>query len=64
MNLEEAKMIGKSFSSFGNVISALAQSNKHVPYRDCKITRLLQDSLGGTAKTLIVVNISPATLNY
>ena len=48
-----------------NVISALVDSrSKHVPYRDSKLTRLLQDSLGGNTKTCMIANISPACYNY
>ena len=58
--LEEAKKIGISLGSLGNVIQALTSKSKFVPYRDSKLTRLLQDSLGGSAKTLFIVNISPS----
>merc|ERR1719370_1669057 len=62
--LEEAKNINKSLSALGNVISALADGNKsHIPYRDSKLTRILQESLGGNAKTTIVICASPASFN-
>ena len=53
--MEEAKKIGQSLGAFGNVICALTNDKqKHVPYRDSQVTRLLQDSLGGTSRTLII----------
>eukprot|EP00164_Ancoracysta_twista_P001208 GFYU01001583.1.p1 GENE.GFYU01001583.1~~GFYU01001583.1.p1 ORF type:complete len:374 (-),score=82.77 GFYU01001583.1:118-1239(-) len=63
--LQEAVKIGLSLSAMGNVICALTSGKtKHIPYRDSKITRLLKDSLGGTAKTLMITNIIPADRNY
>lgn len=54
-----------SLSALGNVISALVDGKTmHVPYRDSKLTRLLQDSLGGNSKTIMVANIGPASYNY
>lgn len=62
--LDEAKNINKSLSALGNVISALADNTKtHVPYRDSKLTRILQESLGGNARTTIVICCSPASFN-
>lgn len=63
--LKEATKINLSLSALGNVISALVDGKaKHIPYRDSKLTRLLQDSLGGNTKTLMVAAISPADNNY
>jgi len=63
--LSEAKSINTSLSALGNVIAALAEQNvTHVPYRDSKLTRLLQDSLGGTASTALIATIGPAAVNY
>ena len=61
---EESTKINLSLSALGNVISSLVEGQSHVPYRDSQLTRLLQDSLGGTAKTVMVANIGPADYNY
>ena len=61
--LEESKKINKSLSCLGNVINALTEQKgkiHHVPYRDSKLTRLLEDSLGGNCKTTMLAMISPA----
>jgi kinesin family protein 3/17 len=53
-------------SALGNVISALVdgKDGKHIPYRDSKLTRILQDSLGGNTKTIMIANISPSGDSY
>ncbi|XP_030218654.1 kinesin-like protein KIF3B [Gadus morhua] len=62
--LKEATKINLSLSALGNVISALVDGrSSHIPYRDSKLTRLLQDSLGGNARTVMVANIGPACYN-
>ncbi|KAJ3122303.1 Kinesin-like protein kif3b [Physocladia obscura] len=63
--LKEATKINLSLSALGNCISALVDGrSSHIPYRDSKLTRLLQDSLGGNAKTLMIATLSPASYNY
>lgn len=62
--LKEASKINRALSSLGNVISALAENSPHIPYRDSKLTRLLQNSLGGNSKTIMIANIGPSSYNY
>jgi len=63
--LKEATKINLSLSALGNVISALVDGkSQHIPYRDSKLTRLLQDSLGGNTKTVMCANCGPAGYNY
>ena len=63
--LKEATKINLSLSALGNVIKALVDPKKgHIPYRDSKLTRLLQDSLGGNAKTVMIANLGPADYNF
>ncbi len=59
----EGRAINQSLSALGNVISALSQGKDHIPYRDHPLTMLMKDSLGGTAKTLMFVNVSPSNYN-
>ncbi|KAK9248163.1 P-loop containing nucleoside triphosphate hydrolase protein [Lipomyces tetrasporus] len=62
--LEEAKKINKSLSALGMVINALTDGKStHVPYRDSKLTRILQESLGGNSRTTLIVNCSPSSYN-
>ena len=61
--LEESKKINQSLSALGNVISALTDARgvrAHIPYRDSKLTRILEDSLGGNCKTTMMATVSPA----
>ena len=62
--LEEANMINKSLTNLGNVINHLTDGKStHIPYRDSKLTRILQESLGGNAKTSLIITCSPAKYN-
>uniref|UniRef100_A0A7S3ZCK1 Kinesin motor domain-containing protein n=1 Tax=Lotharella globosa TaxID=91324 RepID=A0A7S3ZCK1_9EUKA len=61
--LKEAQSINQSLSALGNVIAALSTGSKHVPYRSHVLTNLMSDSLGGNAKTLMFVNVSPSSYN-
>ncbi|KZV19446.1 armadillo repeat-containing kinesin-like protein 2 [Dorcoceras hygrometricum] len=58
--LEEAKSINLSLSALGKCINALAENSAHVPVRDSKLTRLLRDSFGGTARTSLIITIGPS----
>ncbi|XP_076888993.1 kinesin-like protein KIN-14J [Bidens hawaiensis] len=62
--LREAQHINKSLSALGDVIFALAQKSQHVPYRNSKLTQVLQSSLGGQAKTLMFVQLNPDVESY
>lgn len=59
VRFNELKSINLSLSALGNCISALSEKKRHIPFRDSKLTRLLQDSLGGNARTALVINVSP-----
>eukprot|EP01015_Nassula_variabilis_P035150 TRINITY_DN8786_c0_g1_i2.p1 TRINITY_DN8786_c0_g1~~TRINITY_DN8786_c0_g1_i2.p1 ORF type:complete len:192 (-),score=48.21 TRINITY_DN8786_c0_g1_i2:11-586(-) len=63
--LEEAKNINKSLSALGNVINALTETKKnvHIPYRDSKLTRMLQESLGGNSQTTLIIACSMCSYN-
>ncbi|KAJ8512707.1 hypothetical protein OPV22_003141 [Ensete ventricosum] len=61
--LKEAQSINKSLSALADVIGALCSDGQHIPYRNHKLTMLMSDSLGGNAKTLMFVNVSPAESN-
>ena len=66
MRMQEGISINKSLLTLGQVINALgdpAKAGGHVPYRDSKLTRLLQDALGGNSQTVFIACVSPATSN-
>lgn len=60
----EGANINKSLLALGNCINSLADGQRHVPYRDSKLTRLLKDSLGGNCQTVMIANVSPSSLCY
>lgn len=63
--LDEAKNINSSLSTFGKVVMALtSRSDTHVPYRDSKLTRILQDSIGGNCKTTLITTVTPSASSY
>lgn len=68
IRLEECKKINQSLSALGHVIAALTDQSKksrsHIPYRDSKLTRILEDSLGGNCKTTFMAMISPAVCAF
>eukprot|EP00557_Chaetoceros_sp_GSL56_P006891 CAMPEP_0176496492 /NCGR_PEP_ID=MMETSP0200_2-20121128/11222_1 /TAXON_ID=947934 /ORGANISM="Chaetoceros sp., Strain GSL56" /LENGTH=1362 /DNA_ID=CAMNT_0017894447 /DNA_START=499 /DNA_END=4587 /DNA_ORIENTATION=+ len=63
-NLKEATQINKSLSALGNVMEALDRKASHIPYRDSKLTYLLQDSLGGNSRTMMVVAVCPTSPSF
>ncbi|GLT70162.1 hypothetical protein SLA2020_422590 [Shorea laevis] len=62
--LEEAKFINLSLTSLGKCINALAENSPHIPTRDSKLTRLLRDSFGGSARTSLIITIGPSARHY
>lgn len=60
----EGANINKSLLALGNCINSLADGQRHIPYRDSKLTRLLKDSLGGNCQTVMIANVSPSSLSY
>ncbi|KAG1681920.1 Chromosome-associated kinesin KIF4 [Nymphon striatum] len=62
--LKEGININKGLLALGNVINALCDKNNHIPYRDSKLTMLLQDSLGGNSHILMIACVSPADYNF
>ena len=60
VRLQEGIQINKGLLALGNVINALCENQQHVPYRDSKLTRLLQDSLGGNSRTVMLACVSPS----
>mmetsp|Transcript_19674 Transcript_19674/g.42771 ORF Transcript_19674/g.42771 Transcript_19674/m.42771 type:complete len:1345 (-) Transcript_19674:2407-6441(-) len=63
-HMKEAGHINKSLSALGNVMEALDRKASHIPYRDSKLTYLLQDSLGGNSRTMMIVAVTPIDLAY
>lgn len=61
---KEGASINKSLLALGNCINSLADGQKHVPYRDSKLTRILKDSLGGNCHTVMIANVSPSSMTF
>uniref|UniRef100_A0A803N0J7 Kinesin-like protein n=1 Tax=Chenopodium quinoa TaxID=63459 RepID=A0A803N0J7_CHEQI len=62
--LEEAKFINLSLTALGKCINALAESSPHIPTRDSKLTRILRDSFGGSARTSLITTIGPSARHH
>lgn len=62
--MKEAQAINKSLSALGSVMAALANKDRHVPFRDSKLTQLLQDSLQGQAKAMMFIHIAPEVSHW
>ena len=63
--MKEATKINLSLSTLCHVISSMIDpKSNYIPYRDSKLTRLLQDSLGGNTKTVMIANVGPADYNF
>lgn len=60
--MKETQHINKSLSSLGDVMEGLDKKSKHIPFRNSKLTYLLQDSLGGNSKTMMIVTVCPTEL--
>lgn len=63
VTLDEAKTINKSLTTLGMVINCLSENKNHIPYRESKLTRILSESLGGNAKTCLIITCSPSPYN-
>eukprot|EP01063_Lacrimia_lanifica_P023964 TRINITY_DN3188_c0_g1_i11.p1 TRINITY_DN3188_c0_g1~~TRINITY_DN3188_c0_g1_i11.p1 ORF type:complete len:1749 (+),score=834.00 TRINITY_DN3188_c0_g1_i11:162-5408(+) len=63
VHIDEAKKINASLLALGYVVTALSNGDKHVPWRNSKLTRLLQDSIGGKSRSTIVITCGPASTN-
>ena len=64
VRLEETKAINQSLSALANVISSVIKHRQHVPYRDSKLTRLLQSSIGGNTRTTLLAMLSPSPAHW
>ncbi|RRT56385.1 hypothetical protein GW17_00045835 [Ensete ventricosum] len=62
--IEETKFINLSLTSLGKCINALAENSPYIPTRESKLTRLLRDSFGGTARTSLIVTVGPSARYY